>query len=169
MIHKWIGAVLTVAAGSFCGMTAAGTYRREEQNLRQLLHLLEWMICQLQCKAFSLPQLFRGASQRCNGFLQDIFSDAASFARDNAAPDIRTCVERAVSGKRITPKAKQILELLGASLGEFDLNGQLRQLESVRIECQRMLQEQTSEAPGKVRCCRTIGVCIGCAIAILLI
>ena len=66
-------------------------------------------------------------------------------------------------------KTAQYLGDLGQSLGVFDLQGQLRGLESVRCNCMSAITEREQQRPQRVRSYETLGLCAGAALAILLI
>ena len=56
---------------------------------------------------------------------------------------------------------------LGASLGRFDLQGQLQGIESVRAQCRKDLAELEDNRDQRLRSYQTLGLCAGCALAIL--
>jgi hypothetical protein len=61
------------------------------------------------------------------------------------------------------------LEELGQSLGRFDLPGQLRGLERAIRETELVLRTVREGAPERRRSWQTLGLCVGAALAILLI
>ena len=50
MSIKWIGAILIICSCGLVGFKISKAYRMEEQNLRQLLGALDYMVCELQTK-----------------------------------------------------------------------------------------------------------------------
>lgn len=167
---KWLGAALIVAACGGCGLGMAANYRREERYLRQLLQLLDWMQCELSCRVSSLPQLFRDGADHTQGNLKTLCSRMAWELEQRVAPDAQLCMAAALEAcPRLPEKTRALLCMLGRSLGEFDLTGQLRQLEAVLAEGQRALEEHTLNRDSRIRSCQTLGLCAGAALAILLI
>lgn len=161
---------MTVAACSLGGAAVAAAYKKEAEDLHQLQRILEWMQCSLQCKGCTFAQLFRDASSRCDGAMGQIFADTASQLRLNAATDVGICLEKAIANSYPLPaKTRRLLLLLSRSVGELDLEGQLRQLRSVQTECGQILQEHCYGLKERQRCCQTVGICVGLGIAILLI
>ncbi len=166
---KWVGAVLVVLSCSSCGMMMAAAYRREEVLLRQLREIMEWMACELRCRATDLPCLFLRATQRTQGPLGTLFDRMSTALSGRVEPDAMTCMETALRAVCLPGKVRQIALQLGASLGEFHLEGQVRQLEAVGAECSRLLEEHVSNRDSRLRTYRTMGVCGGLALAILLL
>ena len=58
---------------------------------------------------------------------------------------------------------------LGASLGRFDLDGQLKGLESVRSDCREELKQLGLHRDERLRSYQTLGLCAGAALTILFI
>ena len=67
------------------------------------------------------------------------------------------------------PLTRDNLILLGESLGRFDINGQLKGLESVRSSCRTALDSMTENREVRLRNYQTLGLCAGAALAIILI
>jgi hypothetical protein len=57
--------------------------------------------------------------------------------------------------------------MLGTSLGRYDLQGQLNGIESVRIRCRSDLEELERNRDVRLRSYQRLGLCAGCALAIL--
>lgn len=151
------------------GMLMAAAYRREEGLLRQLAGILEWMGCELTCRATDLPQLFLRAAQRAEGSLVALFEAVAGELSARVAPDAACCMDTALAKVELPRKTQQLLRQLGASLGEFHLEGQLRQLEAVRLECSRVLEEHTQNRDSRIRSYQALGLCGGLILAILML
>lgn len=149
-------------------MWMAASYRAQERQLRQLLQSLDWMECELTCRATDLPLLFFGAAERFRGSLGDLFSAMARSLSARAAPDAACCMQEAMACVSLPRKVRDTAAALGTSLGEFHLEGQLRQLRGVRADCARILEEHTNNRDNRVRSYQTLGLCGGLALAILL-
>jgi hypothetical protein len=61
------------------------------------------------------------------------------------------------------------LQLLGASLGRFDLDGQLTALETARASCRHCLEGLESNRDIRLRNYQTLSLCAGAALALILI
>lgn len=165
-----LGAVLVVAGCGGFGFAVAAGYRREERAMQMLIRAIDYMICELRYRMTALPELCILSSQQCTGPVRTALAQVSALLSRQACPDAAGCMEAALaSSVKLPEAAKRNLRLLGASLGRFDAQGQLQGLESVKELAQRDLAGLRSGLEGKLRSCRTLGLCAGAALAILLI
>lgn len=170
MSYKWIGAVLIIMGCGGFGFSIAAAQLREEQTLRQLICALDLMECELQYRLTPLPDLCRQAGKDAKGCIRDVFLALSAELEAQVAPDVASCMSAALSAAGDLPKhTREALELLGNSLGRFDLPGQLKGLDAVRAACRRQLETLTTNKEPRLRSYQTLGVCAGAAIAILFI
>lgn len=164
------GAILViVGCGSF-GFLIAAAHRREETILRQLLTALDYMQCELQYRLTPLPELCRQVAAGYSGAVRSVFFLLATELEDQISPDVERCMEHVLSKLKDLPKlTREAMELLGRSLGRFDLDGQLKGLEAVRQECRRNLEALAQNRDVRLRSYQTLGLCAGAALAILFI
>lgn len=168
MMVKWLGAILVVAGCGGCGFSMAAAYRREERTLDALRSCLNWMKCELQYRVTPLPQLFAAAAQRCDGGLKRVFTAMAEELENQISPDAASCMDAALGRTAKLPAcAAGILRQLGRSLGQFDLQGQLEQLEGVEADCTAALERHRQQRDSRLRNYQTLGLCAGAALAIL--
>lgn len=169
MTIKWIGAILIVASCGGFGYMIAAAHRREEKTLRKLIYALDYMECELQYRMLALPDLCRQTSQETDGILNKVFSMLALELEDQISPDVSSCM-KAVTGKLkdIPTQTLESLRLLGDCLGRFDLQGQLKGLETVRQECRMKLNKLLGNSEIRIRSYQTLGICAGAALVILL-
>lgn len=167
MTQKWIGAICVMAACSACGFLTAAAHKREEAALRQLIQIIVRMENELTCRVTPLPQLLRSTA---DGLLAPVMLAAAEKMEQQILPDAACCLGVVLESDRsLPPKTRKLLQLLGASLGRFDLDGQLRELACVNGECQRVLSEHCENQDKRLRSFRAMGVCVGAVLAILLL
>ena len=167
---KVIGGILIVVSCSFFGFAKASSHRREENELRFLLTALDYMQCELQYRLTPLPLLCRQASNQSKGVTKRILHDISLRLEAQVSPDVYTCVQDALIQHRDIPESsREALELLGSSLGHFDLDGQLRGMESVRTICRKELDALSYNRDNRLRSYQTIGLCAGAALAILFV
>lgn len=170
MYSKVLGAVLIVTACGGFGFKQAANHLREERVLRQLTAILDYMECELQFRLTPLPQLCRQAAQQASGCIGKFFLALAQELEDQLCPDVDGCVQSALIKQPELPKlTRDILDHLGHTLGRFDIQGQLRGLESTRQECRRNLEELGRNKQARLRGYQTLGLCAGAALAILLL
>lgn len=170
MNYKWLGAILIIFGCGGFGIRIAGTHRREEASLRQLICALDFMECELQYRLTPLPELCRQAGLESKGSIRRIFLALAQELEAQIAPEVSSCMQAALlTDGEIPATTKSMLLQLGQSMGRFDLPGQLKGLEFVRSECRQALDGLTVNKDQRLRSYQTLGFCAGAALAILLV
>lgn len=170
MIAKWIGAALVVAGCGRVGFSMASAHRKEEHALRQLIAVLDFMQCELQFRRTPLPELCRQAGSECRGIVGQVMMQLSRELESQISPDAESCMRAALSLCRELPaRAGQALQILGASLGRFDMEGQVSGLEAARSYCRRELEALGLNRETRLRSYQTLGLCAGAGIAILFI
>ena len=168
MLMRYIGAVLIFASCGSFGFLLAANYRREERCLAELLRLLERMQNELSYRLTPLPQICANIAQTASGCLSMAFKALAGELEGQNAPDAAQCMKNAVKTAKDTPKpVEKLLLLLGDSLGEYDLQGQLNELSAVKCECQSLLEQMRQQQDMRLRSYRTLGLCVGAGLAVL--
>lgn len=110
------------------------------------------------------------AGKETSGTVGKAFLLLARELDRQTAPEVAGCMKialRQCSG--LSPELGQALGELGRELGRFDLPGQLRGLERARDRCRRMLEAIQKNRVARLREYRTLGLCAGVALAILLL
>lgn len=170
MAIKWIGTVLILASCGGFGISLAASHIREENAFRQLAGMLDYMECELQYRLTPLPDLCRQAASNFQGSVSQAFLSFSKQLESQIAPDPAFCMAAVLSEKRNLPSGvTDALNLLGQTLGRFDLPGQLKGMEGVRAECRRQLEILSENRDARLRSYKTLGICAGAAIAILFI
>lgn len=170
MIIKMLGALLVTFGCSGFGIMIASAHRRETAALRSFLSALDILECELKYRYASLPELCRTAAVAGKGIIKEAFLALAQELDKQVSPDAAKCMQVVLNNmSQIPPKTADALLLFGQSLGRFDLDGQLKGLESVRAECKRILEIHTRDQDKRLRCYQTLGICAGAALAILFV
>lgn len=165
-----IGAALVIAGCAAVGFSIAAGYRREEQALQSLILAIEYMICQLRYGRTALPELCAGAADGSTGQVKAVLTELSRRLSGQSSDDAQGCMAQALEAVPKLPEAVQRnLRILGTNLGRFDAEGQLRGLQSVEELAQRDLAGLRCGLDGRIRACRTLGLCAGAAIAILIV
>ena len=165
---KMIGAVCIILACGGMGYSMAAAHRREEQDLRQLIGVLDYMGCELQYRLTPLPELCRCAAAEFQGRISQVLSFLTQELEAQVSPDATACMRVAVERTNKLPESvRKNLLTLGSSLGRFDLSGQLRGLEGVRVQCRTDLDALELNREVRLRSYQTLGLCAGSALAIL--
>ena len=168
MTLKLIGAFLVFSACGGFGFHVAATYRREENTLRQIMHILEYMECELQYRLTPLPSMCRQVSEDAEGVLRRIFASLCTELESQLSPDAERCMARVLENANQLPRqSAEVLTLLGKSLGKFDIEGQLKGLQSVKSDCSRRIETLCQNKEVRLHSYQTLGLCAGAALAIL--
>jgi len=169
MDYKWIGAVLIISACGGFGFSLISAHRLEEMTLRSLTAALDYMVSELHFRATPLPELCRLAAGECAKGVDKVFTRLADELDVGTTSDVRGCMDAALASGDLPAATRRNLELLGSSLGRFDLAGQLEGLEAVRTACRRDLEALSEGRDTRLRNYQTLSLCAGAALAILLI
>jgi stage III sporulation protein AB len=167
---RWFGAILIIAGFGLFGFSLAANHRREETALRQLIGALDYMQCELQYHMTPLPDLCRQAGEQNRNVIGQVLLMLARELDDQISADVEQCMETALKAELMLPdKSKMAFDILGSTLGRFDMEGQIRGLEGVRSFCRRELEALGENRDARLRCFQTLGLCAGSALAILLV
>ena len=170
MSIKWVGALLIIAGCGGFGFSLAVHAKNEAKLLQSLLSVISHMECELQYKLTPLPELCRQAAKETRGALQEIFLNLTREMDWQIAPDAGSCMAEALQKSSSVPQSvRSLLMRLGASLGRYDLSGQLKELEAIHTACEQKLKVLTDNQESRQRSYRTLGLCAGAAAAILLV
>lgn len=170
MTMKFIGVIMVIVSCGGVGLKIAANHRQEEHALRQLIKILDYMECELQYRLTPLPALCRQAYDMFPGLPGKVFMELSLEINAQISPDIAQCMNAALNNVRSIPAVTRMeLELLGKSIGRFDLDGQLKGLDAVREDCKRNLNLLTDNQENRLRSYQTLGLCAGAALAILFV
>ena len=142
----------------------------KQKHCRTFPRILDFMLWELQFKLTPLPNLCRSAASEAKGTLQTIFNELAAELDRQVCPDAKKCMS-AVLAKHpsLPPISASCLREFGASLGRFDLNGQLEAINSVSQCCRISLENLRDGQDVRLRTYRTLGICCGAALVIIFI
>ena len=170
MLLKWIGGLCILIGCGSTGFMISARQIREERCLRTLMNVLDYMTCELEYRLTPLPELFRKASLQASGCLSQFFTILSQELEDQISPDVSNCVNASLS--RIPSMPEQCghcLRSLGMSLGRFDIDGQLKEINSVKLQCKELLDKHCQNKEQRYRSYQTLGICAGAGLAILFI
>ena len=170
MILKVIGLALTIGSCGGMGFKIAATYMKEIRVLKKLIDSLDMMECELQYRLTPLPELCAMVAADNNGVFATTFAQLETALKEQLSPNVDLCMSQVIQGIEGMPaSAAGVLRQLGKSLGRFDVDGQLKGLAAAKQECRLILEQLSANQQERVRSFKTLGICAGAAIAILLI
>ena len=167
---KLFGALMVLFGCGAIGFSLAASYRHQEQSLLQLIHVLEYMISDLQYRLTPLPELCANASQNSCGCVRKVLQQLRTELDKQVIPDVAACMKASLTIQSPLPERLfKCMELLGETLGRFDLQGQLQGLESVKKDTEFELEQLRRNQDVRLRNYRTLGICAGAALVVLLL
>ena len=144
--------------------------RHHATLMREYIRAIDYITQELQYRRNSLVDMFDQASAFIGGIIGDFFHVLSIELEKQVAPNIQICIDAALSQtKEIPTSVSQGITLLRGTLGCFDLDGQISELEKVREECKIILQRYVSNQDVRIRNCQTLALCAGAAIIIVFI
>ena len=167
---KLVGAVLIFVTCGSVGFRMAATHRLEVRTLQQLVAALEHMECQLLYRMSPLPQLCRSTAEATDGLVRKFFLALAAELESQVAPEVFHCVQAALCQVKGFPgQSAAVVEHFGASLGAYDLDGQLKAIAGTKQACSQTLQQLVLDQDSLLRSYQTLGLCAGAAVVILFV
>lgn len=170
MTLKLLGAVLIVAACGGFGFYVAAAHKKEVFYLQKLTAIIEFMEWELEYRLTPLPQLCSSIAEKTRFCFSAVFKNLADELTYQISPDVTSCMRNVlIKHKDIPETIRCYLEMLGESLGEYNVDGQLKSLIQLRMMLNKKLDELTKNQAQRLRCYQMLGVCAGAALAILFV
>lgn len=170
MIVKMIGVILIFISCGSVGFKIASNYKKEEKYLSNFVLIIEYMISELQYRLTPLPHLCKLASVKFDNYLGNIFEKISHELELQQCSDPAMCFTSVLkTEKSIPPITRSQMEFLGQTVGQFDIDGQVKCLETVKAECERQLTLIRNNQENRLREYKTLGLCAGAALAILFV
>lgn len=168
---KLIGAALIITSSASVGIRLAMGVRQEEQSLRQILRVLELMCVEIRSRMTATTQLCEMAAGICSGTLSDVFT---ACARRMTLQEERTSGEIMETvliryGTRLPISCICRLRELGELLGAYEAEEQTKALEALMGRVSAGVEELRQTRRERCRSYEVMGVCAGCALAIILL
>lgn len=160
---------MVLGCGGF-GFLVANSIKKECDMLRQLITALDFILCEINYRMTPLPELFRMTSAVCSGILCRFFLILATELDRNSISNADICITESL--KQITDMPKDVrrcLQLLAKTIGTFDLSGQIKALEAVKSEANRLLTIANENQHNRLKCYKTLGLSAGAALVIIFI
>lgn len=153
-------------AGFYYAFLQKQTYRQ----LAQLQRCLDLMVCHLEYQGLSLPQLCSLMRGETTGGLQDFWKNLEQELSQQILPEAADCSRAALeSCQQLQGPVRQRLLELGGILGKFDLDGQIHSLQAMQEDCRRQVIAVENNLEVRLRSYRTIGLCLGIGLVLLLL
>lgn len=165
-----IGAVLVILGCGAIGYIMASNLTLEITTVQNLISILEHWKHSINYHQTALPELCRMTQETESSILGKFFGALHEQLSSLRQFDALQCTELAFSSCPDLPaSSKTLLQKLSKCLGKFDINGQIQEIDSVLSEANSILLSLQSNLDSRKKCYRTLGICAGIALAILII
>ena len=169
MIIKLTGALLILIGCGGVGYLLSFLHKKTSQAMLHLIAALEHMEYLLQYRQSSLQDMFRCLNIN-NGPIKQFFHILAAELEHQVSPNVECCITVALEKAVNVPNpVKDSILKLGHSLGQFDLEEQVKCLQSLRKECEIYLQQHLKDHDVRLRTYQTLVLCAGAVIVIILL
>lgn len=170
MMLRLFGAALIVASCSGFGFYIAARYKKEVFCLRKLSAIIQFIEWELEYRLTPLPQVCSSIADKTRFYFSAVFRDLGNALSFQISPDVAMCMHNILLSQNDIPRlSRHYLEILGETLGEYDVDGQLKSLAQLRQSINNHLDEMKEGQKERLRCYQTLGVCAGAALAILFV
>lgn len=170
MTYKLFGALLLTAGCGGVGLLMNCKRRYELSMLKQLNRFIDNLICDLRYRQAPLHLLIRSEGTILGGELSLILEKFASELEAQIAPDASCCMAAVIdSCSNIPGSIRNVLHAFGQSFGRYDIDGQIRCLESLLHNCKKDYTYMEDKLGSYTRCCRAYSLGAGAILALILL
>ena len=173
LMIKIISLLAILGLSTFIGIIISNQYSMRVKEIEDVIAALDLLDTRVKYTYDTIADSFDFVSQNMNTKAYRIFMIAASHLNENknlSAGDIfRNVVEDESIFLSLHQEDIEILKGLGTSLGQMDLEGQLKNIVLVKQLLQNQLKEAIEEKNKNFKLTRNMGVFVGLIIMIILI
>ena len=165
---RYAGAILIMAACALSGFIAAGRTAKRVSSLGGIIAFLKLYVVELGCSMSCTDELIRSTAgisgapcfvERYGRLSDEGMSLPEAWKRAVAESRDRMCLER---------EETRIIAELGEIFGRYDVQGQIRAIESRTAQLETLLSRADRCREQKTPVYRTLGVLAGAAAAIVI-
>lgn len=169
---KTAGAVLILLSSGAVGFGFANDIRRQMQQLTALISSFEMLKGEIETRRTPLPAALMLLSSSENREIGQFYKLCA----ENLIYEYQTSPYLAIKyglencrGLMISKQARLALLSFGMSLGKLDADSQISAVLLIKSRLEQELDFMQSQAAARAKSYRTIGVCTGLALAVILL
>lgn len=166
------GAALVLAAAGTSGFVVAGSYSQRPALLRALHGALTMLLTEIRYGATPLPEALERVARHGPRAAAPFFAEAAKSLHAFGSVSTAEAWQRAVAAQRsrwaLTAADEAVLLELAPYLGQTFVDDQERHLRLALAQLSNHLQEAAAEAAVQSRLWRSLGVCAGALLVLLL-
>lgn len=162
------GIVFIMVSAISVGARVAAILRKRCTHMRQLLRALQLLKNELLFAVVPLPKAFSIMSASAEGSLSMLFRDVSQRMEENRWMSPKTAMEKSLDTYPDDVSGDILLELSG-KLGKYDLDAQVMSIDFAMERTQKLLNCMEEERSVKSKTYKTLSICAGMAIVILLL
>lgn len=167
---RLVGGFLVIVGCALVGRLKKIYDKRCIHTIEEFVKAVNYLICEMEFHRSPLDELCTFVADRTIGDIQRYFKIIGTNIAEQAVTNIKSSSDLAVQKLcDIHPAIKQLLDLLGESLGIFGVNGQIEQLKYVKNMAEITLERMQSRYEKIGRSNQVLWVCGGVALALVLI
>ena len=173
LIIKIISLLLIFVLSSFAGILISNKYNMRVKEIEDMISALDLLETRVKYTYDTIADSFDFIAENMKTKAYRIFMIASSMLLNNtniSAGDIfRNVVDDESIFLSINKEDKEILKGLGTSLGQMDLEGQIKNIVLVKQLLEKQLNDAVEEKSKNFKLTRNMGVFVGLIILIILI
>ncbi len=173
LLIKFLSLLLILCLSTFIGILIASKYNLRVKELEDIISALELLETRVKYTYDTISDSFEFISMNMKSRASRIFMITAGNLKDSrnmSAGDIfRNVVDEEASFLDINLEDIDILKGLGTSLGQTDLEGQLKNIILIKDLLRKQLNDAIESKNKNYKLSRNMGVFIGLVILIILI
>lgn len=168
---RWVGFILIVFGGAASGVLLAADVRRSLRQCRAVQNVLAYMKAEIEFHLTPLDEITKQVSAMMPHPLSAIFQSVSRDIRRMPGVPAGSLMRRALNVQRskLAPELHGILAELFELLGKQDVLAQVRAVTLAEARLEQEIRRIDTEKKDRCRTYRTIGICAGLAIAVVLI
>lgn len=162
-----LGAVILFCSSAYIGSSAALRIRREVRTLQQLRQSMEILRCEVSYTHTTFGKLCEILITSTTGEVRSFYAALKQRLEEGQSSAAAQLTQKYFPF--LSPAAAQTVRELFSSFGRFDAQSQLRLIDEAEQCLVQELTAVTEEKHQRAKCYRTLGICTGLAIAILVL
>ena len=173
LIVKIISLLLILGLSSFIGIIISNKYNMRVKEIEDLISALDLLETRVKYTYDTIADSFDFIANNMKTKAYRVFMISSSLLMENknmSAGDIfKSVVEEESIFLSLTKEDREILKGLGTSLGQMDLEGQLKNIVLVKQLLENQLNEALEEKSKNFKLTRNMGIFVGLIIMVILI
>lgn len=168
---RCVGFIFIIIGATATGFGIAFSVQRQCIFYRQLIGVLEFMKAEIEFRLTPLGEIYAQIGEGEAHFLRGIFLKMKAAQLQSPGRPAGVTMRRILQncGTNIPKEGKCILMELFDVLGRQDVMAQIRALDYAEKRTQMALETIEKEKTNRCRTYRTIGICAGLALAVILV